>query len=161
MSRFTVGSLVRCREREWVVLPSPDEDLLLLRPLGGAAAEVCGIFLPVEGDRVAEASFTPPDPAGIGDFEAGALLRDAARLSLRSGAGPFRSLGRLGVRPRPYQLVPLIMALRLDPVRLLIADDVGIGKTIEAGLIARELLDRGEISRLTVLCPPHLCDQWQ
>ena len=158
---FRVGSLVRCREREWVVLPSPDKDLLLLRPLGGALAETCGIFLPVEGDQVSAASFPPPDPASLGDFEAGALLRDAARLSLRSGAGPFRSLGRLGFRPRPYQLVPLIMALRLDPVRLLIADDVGIGKTIEAGLIARELFDRGEIARLTVLCPPHLCDQWQ
>jgi hypothetical protein len=53
------------------------------------------------------------------------------------------------------------MAMRLDPVRLLIADDVGVGKTIEAGLIARELLDRGEARRLCVLCPPHLCDQWQ
>lgn len=82
-------------------------------------------------------------------------------LSLRSGAGPFRCLGRLSVRPRPYQLVPLLMALRLDTVRLLIADDVGIGKTIEAGLIARELLDRGEVKRLAILCPPQLCDQWQ
>jgi superfamily II DNA or RNA helicase len=53
------------------------------------------------------------------------------------------------------------MALRLDPVRLLIADDVGIGKTIEACLIARELLDRGEVQRLAVLCPPHLAEQWQ
>ena len=53
------------------------------------------------------------------------------------------------------------MALRLEPVRLLIADDVGIGKTVEAGLIARELLDRGEIRRLAVLCPPHLAEQWQ
>jgi SNF2 family DNA or RNA helicase len=53
------------------------------------------------------------------------------------------------------------MALRLETVRLLIADDVGIGKTIEAGLIARELLDRGEVKRLAVLCPPQLCDQWQ
>src|SRR6185295_9091715 len=79
----------------------------------------------------------------------------------RSGAGPFRSLGRISVRPRPFQIVPLLMALRLDPVRLLIADDVGIGKTIEAGLIARELLDRGDALRLCVLCPPHLCDQWQ
>ncbi|MFD1731776.1 DEAD/DEAH box helicase [Deinococcus malanensis] len=52
------------------------------------------------------------------------------------------------------------MALRQSPVRLLIADDVGVGKTVEAGLIARELLDRGEISRLAVLCPPHLADQW-
>ena len=53
------------------------------------------------------------------------------------------------------------MALKLDPVRLLIADDVGIGKTVEACLIARELLDRGEVSRLAVLCPPHLAEQWQ
>src|SRR5262249_18956350 len=51
-------------------------------------------------------------------------------------------------------------ALKLDPVRLLIADDVGIGKTIEAALIARELLDRGDIERLAILCPPHLVDQW-
>jgi ERCC4-related helicase len=53
------------------------------------------------------------------------------------------------------------MALKMETVRLLVADDVGIGKTIEAGLIARELLDRGEIRRLAVLCPPHLCDQWK
>jgi SNF2 family DNA or RNA helicase len=52
------------------------------------------------------------------------------------------------------------MALKLVTVRLLIADDVGIGKTIEAGLIAREFLDRGEIERCAVLCPPHLVDQW-
>jgi SNF2 family DNA or RNA helicase len=70
-------------------------------------------------------------------------------------------LGRLSLRPRPYQLVPLLMALRLETLRLLIADDVGIGKTIEAGLIAREFLDRGEVKRIAVLCPPHLCDQWQ
>jgi SNF2 family DNA or RNA helicase len=53
------------------------------------------------------------------------------------------------------------MALRLPVVRLLIADDVGIGKTIEAALIVRELIDRGEISRFAVLCPPHLVEQWQ
>jgi SNF2 family DNA or RNA helicase len=49
------------------------------------------------------------------------------------------------------------MALRLNTVRLFIADDVGIGKTIEAGMIVKELLDRGEAKRLCVLCPPHLC----
>src|SRR3546814_20733447 len=53
------------------------------------------------------------------------------------------------------------MALRQDPVRLLIADDVGIGKTVEAGLIAREMLDQGDVQRLAVLCPPHLAEQWQ
>ena len=58
--------------------------------------------------------------------------------------------------PRPYQLVPLLMALRLDPVRLLIADDVGVGKTVEVGLIAKELRERGVARRLAVLCPTHL-----
>ena len=54
-----------------------------------------------------------------------------------------------------------MMAMRQDPVRLLIADDVGVGKTIEALLIARELIDRWEIRSLCVLCPPSLCEQWQ
>jgi superfamily II DNA or RNA helicase len=161
MTSFGIGSLVHCRGREWIVVPSEQDDVLLLRPLGGVESETCGIYLPLEGHTVHPATFAPPDPARAGDFVSGQLLRDATRLTLRSGAGPFRSLGRLGIRPRPYQLVPLIMALRLDPVRLLIADDVGIGKTIEAALIVRELFDRGEIRRLTVLCPPHLCDQWQ
>ena len=53
------------------------------------------------------------------------------------------------------------MALRLEPVRLLIADNVGIGKTIEACVILKELLERGEVSRFAVLCPPHLAEQWQ
>ena len=66
----------------------------------------------------------------------------------------------LAFEPRAYQLVPLLMALRLSVVRLLIADDVGIGKTIEAGLILRELIDRGEADRFAVLCPPHLVEQW-
>src|SRR5690606_28022256 len=101
------------------------------------------------------------DPSRPGDFVSARLLRDAVRLGFRSSAGPFRSFGRIAVEPRPYQLVPLLMALKLDPVRLLIADDVGIGKTVEAGLIARELLDRGEIQRLAVLCPPYLAEQWQ
>jgi superfamily II DNA or RNA helicase len=165
MATFSPGSLVRCRDREWVVLPSDDDDLLLLRPLGGGEGEVTGVHLGLSRalgfDAVEPATFPPPDPALAGDVVSGRLLADAARLLFRSGAGPFRSLGRIAVRPRPFQIVPLLMALRLDQVRLLIADDVGIGKTIEAGLIARELLDRGDARRLCVLCPPHLCDQWQ
>src|SRR5712692_6858102 len=156
---FPVGSLVRARGREWVVLPESDDDMVILRPLGGTEDEVTGIYLPLE--PVEPARFDLPDPAQVGDHRSCRLLRDAVRLSSRAGAGPFRSFARIAVEPRPYQLVPLLMALKLDPVRLLIADDVGIGKTIEAGLIARELIDRGEVRRLTVLCPPQLCEQWQ
>lgn len=78
---------------------------------------------------------------------------DALQLKLRSGAGPFRSFGNIAVEPRAYQLVPLLMAMKTSTIRLLIADDVGIGKTIEGALIAREMLDRGEIQRMVVLCP--------
>jgi superfamily II DNA or RNA helicase len=158
---YTVGSLVRARGREWVVLPTPEEDVLLLRPLGGTEREATGIYLPLEGQQVGQATFAWPDPERAGDSVQGRLLRDAVRLNFRAGAGPFRSLGRIAVEPRAYQLVPLLMALKLEPVRLLIADDVGIGKTIESLLIGRELLDRGEIQRLAIVCPPHLCDQWQ
>lgn len=156
---FSVGSLVKARGREWVVLPESSSDLLVLRPLGGSDDEIAGIYLPLE--TVVPATFDLPDPTLVGDYRSARMLRDAVRLGFRSSAGPFRSFARLGVEPRPYQLVPLLIALKLDPVRLLIADDVGIGKTIEAGLIARELLDRGEIKRLAVLCPPALAEQWQ
>lgn len=158
---YQVGSLVKARGREWVVQPQSEGDWLILRPLGGTEAETAGVFLPLEGHDVHPATFDPPDPTRPGDFISGRLLRDAVRLGFRSSAGPFRSFGRIAVEPRPYQLVPLLMALKQDPVRLLIADDVGIGKTIEAGLIARELLDRGEVQRLAVLCPPYLAEQWQ
>ncbi len=156
---FSIGSLVKARGREWVVLPESDGDLLIVRPLGGTDAEVTGILQSIE--KVEPAHFEMPDPEDIGDHRSCKLLRDAVRLSFRNSAGPFRSFGRISVEPRPYQLVPLLMALKLNPVRLLIADDVGIGKTIEAGLIARELIDRGEVQRLAVLCPPHLAEQWQ
>lgn len=159
---FSVGSLVRARGREWVVLPESEQqqNLLVLRPLGGSEDEVTGIYLPLE--KVEEATFALPDPRrDLGSGISCGLLRDAIRLGFRSGAGPFRSLGHIAIEPRPYQLVPLLMALRQDPVRLLIADDVGIGKTVEACLIAREFIDRGEAKRLCVLCPPHLAEQWQ
>jgi len=156
---YAVGSLVHARGREWVILPGSDEELLMVRPLGGAEDEITGILTALE--KVQPARFDLPDPGQLGDYRSCHLLRDALRIGFRSSAGPFRSFGRIAVEPRPYQLTPLLMALRLDPVRLLIADDVGIGKTIEACLIARELLDRGEIERIAVLCPPQLAEQWQ
>ncbi|MBX5493895.1 MAG: DEAD/DEAH box helicase [Bryobacteraceae bacterium] len=164
MGGISVGSIVKCRNREWVVLPSPDEELYLLRPLAGSEHETIGIhsrLAALDLDRIEPAHFPLPNLDQAGDAMSVELLFNAARLTLRDGAGPFRLLGHISVRPRPYQFVPLLMALRLDPVRMLIADDVGIGKTVEALLIAREMLDRGETTRICVLCPPYLCSQWQ
>lgn len=156
---FATGTLVRARGREWVVLPDSTEDLVLVRPLGGTDEEVTGILTGLE--TVESATFDLPDPSQVGDFRSSRLLRDALRLGFRSSAGPFRSFGAIAVEPRAYQLVPLMMALRQETVRLLIADDVGIGKTIEASLIAKELMAQGSAERLAVLCPPHLAEQWQ
>ena len=156
---FAPGSLVATRGREWVVLPESTDEFLVLRPLGGADSEIAGVLTELE--EVKAATFDLPDPAKIGDASSARLLRDALRLGSRAGAGPFRSFARIAVEPRPYQLVPLLMALKLDPVRLLIADDVGIGKTVEALLVAREMLDQGDVTGVAVLCPPHLAEQWQ
>ncbi|NQT92699.1 MAG: DEAD/DEAH box helicase, partial [Lentisphaerae bacterium] len=155
---FPIGSLVKARGREWVVVPSDDEEVLRVRPLGGVAEEECAIIPELE--TIAPARFELPDPDKAGDCRTSALLRNALRLNMRATTGPFRAFSRISVEPRPYQLVPLIMALRQETIRLLIADDVGVGKTVEALLIARELLDRGEIQRFCVLCPAHLCGQW-
>ncbi len=160
---FQPGSIVSARGREWIVLPESDGPRLHLRSLGGADDDVIVIHALLEREPPKPATFPLPQASEAlrGTQGAALLLRDALLLKLRAGAGPFRALGRINVEPRAYQLVPLLMALKHEVIRLLIADDVGIGKTIEAGLIARELLDRGEIQRFTVLCPPHLCEQWQ
>ncbi|MEO8409517.1 MAG: DEAD/DEAH box helicase, partial [Propionivibrio sp.] len=155
--------MVRLRDRDWIVLPSDDKDLLVIKPLGGSDDEITGVYLPlgIDGDVPVDARFDAPEPQDLGDISTARMLYESARLSFRNGAGPFRALAKLSFRPRSYQMVPLIMALRQDTVRLLIADDVGVGKTIEALLIVRELLERRKIKRFAVVCLPHLCDQWQ
>ncbi|RMG36533.1 MAG: DEAD/DEAH box helicase [Planctomycetota bacterium] len=165
------GTIVRFRDRDWVLLPNEEADdpVFRLRPLTGWTEEAVCVHRRLTSiaqqafpeERLRPSAFPLPDPGHVSDAAAAHLLWQSARLSLREGAAPLRCLGRISIRPRVYQFVPLLMALRLDPVRLFIADDVGVGKTIEALLVARELLDRGEVRRIAVLCPPYLCDQWQ
>ena len=160
---YTPGSLIRARGRDWVIESDSTPELLHLRPLAGSASETCWLIpsLEREEDAPSSAVFPPPSVEHLGNRNELGLLQTAMRMRMRAGAGPFRSFGNISVQPRIYQLVPLLLALRQQVIRLLIADDVGIGKTIEAGLIIRELLDRGEISRFSVLCPPNLTEQWR
>jgi superfamily II DNA or RNA helicase len=157
------GTLVHYRNRDWMVLPSELPELLRIKPLGGSEEEETAVYLPIgiPAEQIKSAEFPRPDPALPGSFETARLLYDAFRLSFRNAAGPFRCMGKLSFRPRAYQLVPLVMSLKQDIPRLLIADDVGIGKTIEALIILKELMERGEVRRFAVICPPHLCEQWQ
>ena len=73
----------------------------------------------------------------------------------------FQAPFRAGIRLDPYQLLPLRKALRLPRVNLLIADDVGLGKTVEAGLIVRELLLRRRLDFIVVLAPAAMTAQWR
>ena len=73
----------------------------------------------------------------------------------------FQSPFRAGIRIDAYQMEPLRKALRLPRVNLFIADDTGLGKTIEAGLIARELLLRRKAKSIVVSAPPSVLEQWR
>ena len=111
---YTPGTIVSARDREWIVQPKEDdlpESVLRLRPLTGTSEDEFLLDCELESD-VAPASFPPPDADKAGTFSQALLLRDALRLSLRAGAGPFRSFGDLTFAPRAYQLVPLMMALK-------------------------------------------------
>ena len=148
------GAIVRFRNRDWVLIAVEDE-VLRLRPLTGTSDEalavrrrlcdLLGYTLPTK--RVEPSRFPLPDARQVADVQSVHLLWQAARLLLREGATPFRSLGRISVRPRTDQLVPLMMSLRLDPVRLLIADDVGVGKTVEAAFSLEREVGNGSIVR--------------
>src|SRR5439155_9213036 len=70
---------------------------------------------------------------------------------------PFRS----GIDIEDYQLDPVVRAIRMPRVNLLIADDVGLGKTIEAGLVLQELIVRHRARRVLVVCPASLTIKWR
>ena len=110
------------------------------------------------------------DPMPAADFDA--IVRAARWTALspylglagdgrEDGYEPIASPFHGGVRVEDFQLVPVLKALRMPRVSLLIADDVGLGKTIEAGLILTELLIRRRIRRVLVLTPAALRDQWK
>lgn len=105
--------------------------------------------------KLAERGFDPPDrfAAYLNTMRWNCVTSTDARLL----QAPFRA----GIKLEPYQLEPLRKALKLPRVNLFIADDVGLGKTIEAGLIARELLLRKKVREIVVSCPPSMLLQWQ
>lgn len=136
---YKTGTLVEFRSRPWVVQQSSDKDLLVIKPLGGTDAETVGLYKPLYGDKldttVSSYNFRKPSAEDVGTNsypKAARILYNACRLSFRDIAGPFQCLGRLSFEPRPYQMVPLILALKHRQIRLLISDDVGIGKDIVA-----------------------------
>ncbi len=155
---FPPGSVITARQRLWRV-DAHTADVITASPLDGGAAEQRQFYTPLE--HIQSGALPPPDPHIVGHLAAQELLLRAYRLSLLHGTAPLISLQRSRVIPKDYQLVPVVMALETPRVRLLIADDVGLGKTIEAGLVLTELLARQRAARVLVIVPANLREQWR
>lgn len=164
------GSLVEVRGQRWVVSDSsPGNDgstLLTLQSVeDGRYGESLQVIWEVEPGRRALPAGSLPDvtPAGFDPPERLAAFLDAVRWSAVTSAdvktlqAPLRS----GVTVEEYQLEPVARAIEAPRVNLLLADDVGLGKTIEAGLVALELLLRHRAKRIMIVCPPGLMVKWQ
>jgi superfamily II DNA or RNA helicase len=154
---FTPGKLIQARKRLWRV-DAQKQDVLHVTAVD-AAEETARLYLPFEDVSLSE--LKPPDQETVGYPQMQDLMLRAFRLSMLHSTAPLLSLQRSRAIPVNYQLVPVVMALEQPKVRMLIADDVGLGKTIEAGLIITELIARGLARRLLVVCPASLREQWQ
>jgi len=146
------------RNRLWRVDEFSDTELFAT-PINGDYNDKRVFLRDVESIKPAELDKISKDL--VGDFQAQRMLLHAYQFDLMHGSAPFLSLQRSAVIPYNYQLVPLVLALEKPKARILIADDVGLGKTIEAGLIISELMQRGKVKRILILTPANLKDQWQ
>jgi superfamily II DNA or RNA helicase len=156
---YNSGDIISLRKRLWRV-DTIEGDILKATCIDGDSAETHRFFIPLE--QIGKDRIPPPHPERIGDVATNRLLVQAFRYSMIHGTAPLMSLRTSAVIPTEYQLAPVIMALNQEArVRMLIADDVGLGKTIEAGLIVSELKSRKLVSRFLVICPQNLREQWQ
>lgn len=166
------GSLVEVRGQRWVVSEPPvdgfdsDSTLLTLQSVeDGRYGESLQVIWEVEpGRRILPAGSLPDvTETGFDPPERLAAFLDAVRWSAVTSAdvktlqAPLRS----GVTVEEYQLEPVARAIEAPRVNLLLADDVGLGKTIEGGLVALELLLRHRARRIMIVCPPGLMVKWR
>jgi superfamily II DNA or RNA helicase len=150
--------VVSLRRRLWRV-ESVEGGVLTGTPIDDFSARPQQFLLSLE--QPTPGTLPEPSLESLGDFTLQTLFLRAARLDALHGAAPFVSVQRAAIIPVEYQLVPLVMALRLPKARLLIADTTGLGKTIEAGLIATELLARNRARSILIITPANLREQWR
>ncbi|MFB9676061.1 DISARM system SNF2-like helicase DrmD [Streptosporangium vulgare] len=164
-----IGALVAVRGQRWVVgevEASGANTLVSLQSVeDGRYGDRLDVIWEIEPGRRVLPSGSLPDvtPEGFDPPERLAAFLDAVRWSAVASAdvktlqAPFRS----GVAIEDYQLEPVARALDAPRVNLLLADDVGLGKTIEAGLVAQELLLRNRARRVMIVCPAGLTLKWR
>src|SRR6266850_5042414 len=167
-----IGQLVVVRKRPFVVAeivpsvtsPSCPNHLLRLSSVedDGLGEELEVIWELEPGTSIHQKS-TLPVPSAFDDPNRLQAFLDAVRWGAISQSddrelhSPFRS----GIEIEEYQLDPVVRALSMPRVNLLIADDVGLGKTIEAGLVVQELILRHRVRSVLIVCPSSLQIQWQ
>ncbi len=128
----------------------------------GLGEELSVIWELEPGARIVE-KVALPEPTGIDPPDKLDAFLDAVRWGASSSAdlrtiqAPFRS----GIDIEDYQLDPVVRAIQMPRVNLLVADDVGLGKTIEAGMVALELIIRHRTRKILIVCPASLQVQWQ
>jgi superfamily II DNA or RNA helicase len=165
----SLGQVVKCRTRAWLVdavEPSPHGTKVSLACLeDDAQGEELEVLWEVELDTqvVDREAWKTIGRKGFDEPRHFSAFVRTLRWHCVTATDPklFQSPFRAGIRLDAYQLEPLRKALLLPRVNLFIADDVGLGKTIEAGLIASELLLRRRVRDIVVVCPPSMVPQWQ
>ena len=166
--KSSAGDFIRLRNRHWLVedAGAPPFNAMRLTCVDDDAA---GDALTVVADAEIGASEVggeawgrvcargTDDPAAFRAYMRSIIWKTSTAADRKLFQAPFRA----GIRLSAYQILPLKKALQLPRVNLLIADDVGLGKTVEAGLVVRELLLRGRIDFVLVAAPPSMSVQWQ
>jgi superfamily II DNA or RNA helicase len=152
------GIIINMRNRLWRV-DEFDGLEVVATPITGDSNDQ-RIFL-ADVENIREERFERINAELPGDLSAQRLLLRAYQFDLIHGSAPFLSLHRSSVVPYNYQMVPLVLALEKPTTRMLIGDDVGLGKTVEAGLIISELIQRGKVKRVVFLTPANLKQQWK
>jgi len=173
------GQLVEVRRRRYIVnevrastlsAPASGDSVLSATNLvslasvedDGLGEELQVLWELEAGARVFEKENLPEvrefdDPARLDAFLDAVRWGAVSSADVKALQSPFRS----GIEIEDYQLDPVVRALQMPRVNLLIADDVGLGKTIEAGLVLQELILRHRVRTALVLCPASLQVQWQ
>ena len=163
MTTLLPGTLVSARGLQWEVVfsqPAGEETLYRLRCQEGSLRGAERDFLsPFEKLEPVSTDLRPERAAPLADWR---LFHQAFLLDQALGPAAFQAVqpGRLTIQP--YQLVPVMRALRMSRARLLLADGVGLGKTVEAGLVLAELIARRRAHRILIVSPAGpLLSQWR